>query len=232
MTWFSRSLLYLKCSAYLFLGPRGWKATAEKKILVPAHSGWLCSAYPSNSYTALQIPPERWSGHFIYCAYLYKVIFFTMTHFIKLKGDPGKSQYWIMIKIYQLLHSYIRLYITNDAIWAHTWKAVSTFNHFPESSRVLSTVRFQIRQSFIFLIWEKYVCCCAWSLSHVRLFAIPWTVPARFLCPWGFFRQEYWNELPCPPPGDLPNPGIEPRSAALQADSLPAEPQGKPENPD
>ena len=36
--------------------------------------------------------------------------------------------------------------------------------------------------------------------------------PSRFLCPWGFSRQEYWSGLPCPPPGDLPNPGIKPRS--------------------
>ena len=44
----------------------------------------------------------------------------------------------------------------------------------------------------------------------------------------GFFRQEYWNALPCPPPGDLPNPEIKPRSPALQVDSLPSEPPGKP----
>jgi len=43
-----------------------------------------------------------------------------------------------------------------------------------------------------------------------------------------FSRQEYWSVLPCPPPGDLPNPGIEPRSPALQADSLPAELPRKP----
>ena len=42
----------------------------------------------------------------------------------------------------------------------------------------------------------------------------------------GFSRQEYWSGLPCPPPGDLPNPGIEPRSPALQADSLPLSHQG------
>ena len=54
--------------------------------------------------------------------------------------------------------------------------------------------------------------------------------PSRLLCPWGFSRQEYWSGLPCPPPGDLPNPGIEPKSPALQADSLPAEPPGKPKN--
>ena len=44
----------------------------------------------------------------------------------------------------------------------------------------------------------------------------------------GFSRQEYWSGLPCPPPGHLPNPGIEPRSPALQADSLLSEPPGKP----
>ena len=43
-----------------------------------------------------------------------------------------------------------------------------------------------------------------------------------------FARPEYWSEQPFPPPGHLPNPGIEPRSPALQVDSLPAEPQGKP----
>ena len=43
-----------------------------------------------------------------------------------------------------------------------------------------------------------------------------------------FSRQEYWSGLPFPPPGDLPNPGIEPGSPALQADALPSEPPGKP----
>ena len=43
----------------------------------------------------------------------------------------------------------------------------------------------------------------------------------------GILQQEYWSGLPFPPPGDLPNPWIEPRSPALQADSLPSEPPGK-----
>ena len=43
----------------------------------------------------------------------------------------------------------------------------------------------------------------------------------------GFFRQEYWSGLPFPPPGDLPDPGTEPRSPALPTDSLPSEPPGK-----
>ena len=50
--------------------------------------------------------------------------------------------------------------------------------------------------------------------------------PARLLCPWGFPQQEYWSGLPSPPPGDFPNPGIEPKSPALQTDSLPSEPPG------
>ena len=46
--------------------------------------------------------------------------------------------------------------------------------------------------------------------------------PTRPLCPWGLSRQEYWSGLPCPSPGDLLCPGIEPRSPALQVDSLPS----------
>ena len=46
--------------------------------------------------------------------------------------------------------------------------------------------------------------------------------------PWGFYRQEYWSGLPCPPPGDLPNLGIEPRSPTLQVDSLLSVTPGKP----
>ena len=54
--------------------------------------------------------------------------------------------------------------------------------------------------------------------------------PTRLLCPWGFSKQEYWSGLPCPPPGGLPNPAIQPRSPALQADFLPSELPGKPKN--
>ena len=51
--------------------------------------------------------------------------------------------------------------------------------------------------------------------------------PACFLCPCGFSRQGYWSGLPCPPSSGLPNPGIKPRSPALQVDSLLSEPPGK-----
>ena len=67
-------------------------------------------------------------------------------------------------------------------------------------------------------------------LRPVVLFAAPWTVASNLLCPWDFPGKNT-RKLPFPPPGDLPNPGIElkyPVSPALQVDSLPAEPSGKP----
>ena len=66
------------------------------------------------------------------------------------------------------------------------------------------------------------------SLSHVRLFVTPWTVAYQAPPSMGFSRQEYWSGLPFPSPGDLPKPGIEPVSSALQTDTLPSEPPGKP----
>ena len=52
-------------------------------------------------------------------------------------------------------------------------------------------------------------------LSHVRLFVTPWTIAHQALPSQGFSRQEYWSGLPFPSPGDLSDPGIEPRSLAL-----------------
>ena len=58
------------------------------------------------------------------------------------------------------------------------------------------------------------------SLSRVQLFATPWTVAYQALPSMGFSRQERWSGLPFPSPGDLPDPGMEPRSPALQADAF------------
>ena len=55
-----------------------------------------------------------------------------------------------------------------------------------------------------------------------------WTVACQAPLSIGFSRQEYWSGFPCPAPGDLPDPGIELLSPALQADSLPLVPPGKP----
>ena len=74
--------------------------------------------------------------------------------------------------------------------------------------------------------WENAVCVCV-LLSRAGLFVTLWTVAHQAPLSMGFFRQEYWSGLPVPSPGDLLNPGIEPESPSLQADSLPSEPPGK-----
>ena len=58
----------------------------------------------------------------------------------------------------------------------------------------------------------------------------PWAVAHQVLLCMEFSMPEYWSWVPSPSPGDLPNPGIEPESPTLQADSLPSEPPGKPKN--
>ena len=76
--------------------------------------------------------------------------------------------------------------------------------------------------------WGVGVLSCSVMSDSLRLFGL-W--PARLLCPWDFFKQEYWSGLLFSSPGDLPNPGVEltsPVSLALQADSLPTESSGKP----
>ena len=55
----------------------------------------------------------------------------------------------------------------------------------------------------------------------LQLFVTPWTVVCQAPLSMGFSRQDYWSGLPFPSTGDLPHPGIEPKSPALQADSLP-----------
>ena len=76
------------------------------------------------------------------------------------------------------------------------------------------------------------VCACMLShFSHVQLFVTPWTVACQASLFMGFSRQEYWSGLPYPPPGDLPNPGIEPASLmspALAGRVLALVPPGKP----
>ena len=72
---------------------------------------------------------------------------------------------------------------------------------------------------------EIRVICSVQSLSLVQLFATPWTIQSM-----EFSRPEYWKGQPFSSPGDLPNLGIKPSFPILKADSLPAEPQGKPQD--
>ena len=80
-------------------------------------------------------------------------------------------------------------------------------------------------------LWTVSALCCA-VLSPTVLpdSATPRTVTRQAPLSMGFSKQESWSRLPRPPPGDLSNPGIEPRSPVLQADSLLSEPSGKPKN--
>ena len=94
--------------------------------------------------------------------------------------------------------------------------ALNSFLTLPDSRHCI----FLIFNIFIYL--AVFVC---YSFSSVRLFATLWTAAPLFM---EFSRQEYWSELPFPSPEDLPNPGIEPGSSALLADSLPSEPRGRP----
>ena len=80
---------------------------------------------------------------------------------------------------------------------------------------------------YLFLV---AICCLRTSESHSvmsNFFATPWTIQST-----KFPRTEYCSGYPFPSPGNPPNPGIKPRSPTLQADSLPAEPQGNPNRED
>ena len=66
------------------------------------------------------------------------------------------------------------------------------------------------------------------AASHIQLTAIPWTIAHQAPLSMGFPRQEHWSRLPFPSPGDLPNPGIKPRSPTLAGRFLTTEPWGKP----
>ena len=63
--------------------------------------------------------------------------------------------------------------------------------------------------SFLVIIYTVTTNCVYLS-THVQLFATPWTVAHQAPLSMGFSRQEYWSGLPCSPPGDLPNPGLNP----------------------
>ena len=104
----------------------------------------------------------------------------------------------------------------------HSWKAsgwkVYWFPKFKTNKlHKNSCLEIYISPSYIYipLFYMEYIYICTYpplkwseSLSHVRLFATPWTVACPAPLSMGFSRQEYWSGLPFPSPGDLPNPGL------------------------
>ena len=108
---------------------------------------------------------------------------------------------------------YFGKYIKHEIL--HTSQKVhSSLSRSPESALTPISPLWALRRT---------LCVCE-SLSHVGLFVTPWTVACQAPLSMEFSRQGYWGGLPCPSPGDLPDPGVEPMSPSLQADSLPTEP--------
>ena len=77
---------------------------------------------------------------------------------------------------------------------------------------------------------SQKILCCAWSLTCVQLFAIPWTVAHQAPLSIRILQVRILEWVACPPPGDPSNPGIEPMSLVFQANSLPAEPLWRPKS--
>ena len=133
-------------------------------------------------------------------------------------------------------------WLTNNVHLSVTW-------HHKQSARSIPYPRDLFETKFSTLILENNGKICQgwqqtalvlhvtnqylWSevklLSHLQLFATPWTVAYQAPPTIGFSRQEYWSGLPFPSPGDLPNPGIKPRFPTLESDALTSEPPGKPQ---
>ena len=114
------------------------------------------------------------------------------------------------------IHESFNLTLLSSPWWAF-YIPIAEFLQWSFLAEIISIPILKIRKLRQLIPWEK-------SLSHVRLFATPWTVAYQAPQSMEFSRQEYWSGLPFPSQGDLPNPGIEPGSPALQADALPSEP--------
>ena len=102
--------------------------------------------------------------------------------------------------------------------------------------RLKTPLIYLLNPALVCLNLDHCVCVCVCgcvckSLSRVQLFVTPWTATRQIPLSLGILQASIGSGLPCPPPGDLPNPGIEPRSPTLQVDSLPAELPGKPWSP-
>ena len=135
---------------------------------------------------------------------------------------------WIIFSLYTFIYAPIK------QVMVGTLSAWSILNY---------QLRMWIFYSYAFLFFfSKFTKSLPWFLSFISickcsLCAVlclvtqscltlwtPWTVVCQSPLSMGFPKQEYWHGLPCPSPGDLPNPGLEPRCLTLQADSLATEP--------
>ena len=120
-------------------------------------------------------------------------------HQLSLKTQPGHLLQEVFLTLLLSPHLGVEFCSTQHPCWVCCIAFISEcFRYFPLS---LSLNGWRVP-------WKQ----CAWVLSCVQLFVSPWTVTCQAPLSVGFSRQEYCSGLPCPPPGDLPNPGIEPVS--------------------
>ena len=135
----------------------------------------------------------------------------TVSHTLQAQGQAAGQLLCPRFKAQQTLYQ-LKGYKLSNCLLLELSSLVSLFSKYQQVIAKLCFPDFGVRK---------------WKWSYVQLFVIPWTVAYQAPSSMGFSRQEYWSGLPFPSLGDLPNPGIEPRSPALQADASPSEPPGK-----
>ena len=166
----------------------------------------------------------------------------------ELNFTPPFPLFSFLLKYYRILNVYCYYYLNlSRLLFNMHFKFSSHINNYLDYEklriyfiipravilRVRSLIHWWAIWFFLMGSSPSHKCCyhCAKLLSCVWLFATPWTVACQVRLSMEFSRQEYWNGLPFPPPGDLPNPGIEPSwlvSPALAGGFFITVPPGKP----
>ena len=125
------------------------------------------------------------------------------------------------IMLFQPLWIKFTMYFFSNALQSYLCN-ISPFSQKAQLSINHLTIFIRKNQLFIlsYLVPKSAHHCVVQSLSQVWLFATPWTVARQAPPSMGFSRQEYWSGLPCPPPGDLPDPGIKQSKFICKAMSL------------
>ena len=143
----------------------------------------------------------------------------------------GKKSISTVKAIHNLVLSYFSCFLVCLCSPTHksSWQRYGFINCHFHNFTLFSYSVFCASSAFPYLtnIWSLFKVKVK-TLSHARLFATLWTVAYQAPLAMGLSRWEYWSGVPLPSPGDLPDPGFEPRSPALQADTLTSEPPGNP----
>ena len=153
---------------------------------------------------------------------------------IASKWDLGTRKRKPWLESISLQNNGFNVYIS--VFWAATPPAVSSLCMYNSSLIVFNLQESSINLSWLCLLFSPTVgfyfrACMLSHFNYVWLFATRWTVAHQAPLSMGFSSQEYWSGLPCPPPKDLPDPGIKPEcpvAPTLQLDFLPLSHRGSP----